>query len=183
MQGVFAHGQTLAAFLAGSLAGVQVLALVILVGCLLAHLVWDYRELILPDVLNLLILATGLAVAAFAPLPDCSWSQSWQGFLIALASAWGFYELVWWVRGEEGFGFGDVKLFAAAGSWLGPAKLIGMVLIGSLASLFIIGLLGLCLRRWHVRVELPFGPGLILGFVVMFAFPELINNSLQWLLF
>jgi prepilin signal peptidase PulO-like enzyme (type II secretory pathway) len=58
-----------------------------------------------------------------------------------------------------------------------------MVLIGSLASLFIIGLLGLCLRRWHVRVELPFGPGLILGFLMMLAFPELINNSLQWLLF
>jgi prepilin signal peptidase PulO-like enzyme (type II secretory pathway) len=128
---------------------------------------WDCRELILPDLLNLLIAVLGLTVAWISPLPGVDLAQSASGFAIALASAWGFYELVWWLRGEEGFGFGDVKLFAAAGTWLGPAKLTGMLLIGSLSSLIMMGLLALVSRQVHLKMALPFGPGLIVGFVAM----------------
>ncbi|MBM3602215.1 MAG: prepilin peptidase [Alphaproteobacteria bacterium] len=154
------------------LSGGQGLAIILLAGCLMAHWVWDWREWILPDLINALIWLLGMAVALWAPLPGCNWSQAWQGSLLALATAWGFYELIWRLRGEEGFGFGDVKLFAACGAWLGPAKLTGMVLVGSLSSLLLMALFALIYRRFHIRMAMPFGPGLILGFLVMMLWPD-----------
>jgi prepilin signal peptidase PulO-like enzyme (type II secretory pathway) len=96
------------------LGGGQALAIILLSGCLMAHLVWDWRELILPDLIIALFWLIGMVVALTAPLPGCSWHQAWQGSLLALATAWGFYELVWRLRGEEGFGFGDVARIAKA---------------------------------------------------------------------
>jgi prepilin signal peptidase PulO-like enzyme (type II secretory pathway) len=164
------------------LGGGQALAIILLAGCLMAHLVWDWRELILPDLINALIWLIGMVVALTAPLPGCSWQQAWQGSLLALATAWGFYELVWRLRGEEGFGFGDVKLFAACGAWLGPAKLTGMVLVGSLSSLIMMAVIALISRQFHFRMAMPFGPGLIVGFLVMLLWPDWLTMLMTQLL-
>ena len=68
-----------------------------------------------------------------------------------------------WLRGRDGMGGGDPKLFGAIGLWLGW-RLLPIVLLGSaLAGLATALLLSLVGRRLGATSRLPFGPFLALG--------------------
>ncbi len=62
-------------------------------------------------------------------------------------------------RGQDGLGWGDVKLAAAAGAWVGWEAMPSMILI---AALF--GIAAVLLRRWlrktSMEESIPFGPAL-----------------------
>ena len=131
---------------------------------LLALAVIDHRHMILPDVLNLPLIAAGLAVAATmsvgVPMHHIA------GALVGAASlgavAWTYRR----VAGRDGLGLGDVKLFAAAGAWVGWQALPSVLLIAATA-----GLLVACFPTWTKgaawpRRQVAFGPYLALGFWV-----------------
>lgn len=131
---------------------------------LLALAAIDAREMILPDVLTLPLVAAGLAFAAVAldyPL-DHVLGAAVGGATFA-AIGWG------WERAfaREALGFGDAKLFAAAGAWLGWQGLPSVLLIASLAGIAF----ALLRARFggSLHAPLPFGPALAAGFWITWA--------------
>jgi len=62
------------------------------------------------------------------------------------------------LRGREGLGQRDAKLFAAAGAWLGTAALPQVILLAAAMALLIAAALGLAATRLHDHTSLPFGP-------------------------
>ena len=100
---------------------------------LLALALLDVRHLWLPDRLTLPLLAGGLAVAAIGRGPSLTEAAvtAAAGYLLLEALRRGFRAL----RGREGLGGGDPKLFAALGGWLGAELLIWTLLAASVAGL------------------------------------------------
>lgn len=117
----------------------------------------DRRHFILPDILSLPLIGAGL-VLAWA-IPNMALGQHLIGVLagagvISLVAVG--YERF---RGREGLGLGDVKLFAAAGAWVGWQGLASVLLIGAASGLAVA-----LIARWRAQKPIPFGPFLALGF-------------------
>ncbi len=124
----------------------------------------DLDTFLLPDLLVLPLLWLGLVIAALAGgvggvprAADAIWGTvaGYLGFRAVhhLGARW---------VGRPVLGFGDVKLLAAIGAWLGPFALPVALFIGSFAG-SVIGLTLIALRRHRRGDPLPFGPFLILG--------------------
>jgi leader peptidase (prepilin peptidase)/N-methyltransferase len=124
--------------------------------CLLA-LGWiDLRTGLLPDVLDLPLLVLGLLVAeAFEPdeLADRAVAAA-IGYIALRAISWIYRRL----RGRDGLGQGDAKLFAAGGAWLGSAALPLVMLLAAVAALLAAGSLALGGTKLRAHTALPFGP-------------------------
>ncbi|MGA8402253.1 MAG: A24 family peptidase, partial [Stellaceae bacterium] len=93
-----------------------------LLGWWLLALGWiDWRHGVLPDVLTLPLIVLGLAVAGDFE-PERLWDPLlgvFFGYGVLWIVAWAYRRL----RGREGLGLGDAKLFAAAGAWVGVTGL------------------------------------------------------------
>ena len=150
----------LVAFGQASASAAVIAATVTLASCLLVLTYQDLRSLILPDVVTLPLLGLGVA-----------WSGLWGvGLLQAALGAGLAYGLIYglemyWrrVRGRDGIGLGDAKLFAAGGTWLGVFALPIVLLIASGAALLVILTVAIMLRRREEMHKIPFGPFLSLG--------------------
>jgi leader peptidase (prepilin peptidase)/N-methyltransferase len=132
----------------------------------------DYDTQLLPDDLTVPLLWAGLVAnlfGLFVPLP-----QAVIGALAGYLSLWSVYWLFKLVRGKEGMGYGDFKLLAAIGAWLGWKVLPAVVLLSSVVGAVIgIGLV-LMKGRDH-RTPLPFGPYLaIAGAIALFFGKDLV---------
>ncbi|MGI4982377.1 MAG: prepilin peptidase [Janthinobacterium lividum] len=132
----------------------------------------DARTHLLPDVLTLPLLWAGLLLNVgdlFVPLADAVIGAA-AGYLFLWLIYWGFRLL----RGKEGMGYGDFKLLAALGAWLGWQALPQIILLSALTgSLF--GLAALFGGRLRPDQPLPFGPYLALagGIALFFGDPLL----------
>ncbi|MGZ5237190.1 MAG: prepilin peptidase, partial [Caldimonas sp.] len=94
----------------------------------LAGIDWDTT--LLPDNMTLPLLWAGLVAAALGwtlPLGDAVW-----GAVVGYLSLWSVYWLFKLTTGKEGMGFGDFKLLAALGAWLGFKMILPIVLAASL---------------------------------------------------
>lgn len=128
----------------------------------------DAASFWLPDSLSLPLLASGLLVngvlAGGMPVDA----------LIGAAAGWGLFAAVILVyrrvRGREGMGWGDAKLLAAGGAWVGWAGLPGVLLIAALAGLAGAALLG----RRRADAAVPFGPALALGIWITWLYGPLV---------
>lgn len=121
----------------------------------------DWRVQLLPDVLTLPLMLSGL-VASFI-LPLGAWRDhaigAVAGFAIFAAVAWLYHRL----RKREGLGLGDAKLSAAIGAWLGWQGLPTMLLWGSMLGLLFALAMSLSGRRLQLSDRLPFGVFLAAG--------------------
>jgi leader peptidase (prepilin peptidase)/N-methyltransferase len=140
----------------------------------LAGIDWDTT--FLPDNLTLPLLWGGLVASALGwtvPLGDAVW-----GAVAGYLSLWSVYWLFKLTTGKEGMGFGDFKLLAALGAWLG-LKMVLPVVLGAAVIGAIVGIamkLSASLREGRY---VPFGPFLAgAGLVVMLAGQ---NRVLDWL--
>ena len=124
---------------------------------LLAIAVVDFRTHRIPDGLSLPLIAAGVVWALW--FGDRPWPPHLIGALVGYASLAGFGALHFRLRGREGLGLGDAKLFAAAGAWLGWQKLPLVLLMGSLGGL----LYAVLMRRQDAHEPIAFGPWLALG--------------------
>jgi leader peptidase (prepilin peptidase)/N-methyltransferase len=153
-----------AACAAGALAvfgpGVTALAAFGLCAALLAMSAIDIDTHLLPDSLTLPLLWTGLIVnfnGMFASLHDAV-AGAIAGYLVLWVVHW-LFKLV---RGVEGMGYGDFKLLAALGAWLGWIALPQIVLIAAVAGA-VVGLAATWRGRMRFEEPLPFGPFLAAG--------------------
>ncbi len=134
-----------------------------LLAALLALTFIDFDTHLLPDNLTLPLAWIGLLAnlsGRFAPLDEAV-----LGAVAGYFSLWSVYYLFKFLTGKEGMGFGDFKLLAALGAWLGWKMLLPIVLVASLiGAMFGIALI---LFKGQARGKpIPFGPWLALGGVI-----------------
>jgi leader peptidase (prepilin peptidase)/N-methyltransferase len=80
---------------------------------------------------------------------------------------WSIYWLFKLVTGKEGMGYGDFKLLAALGAWMGWKALLPIVLLSSLVGA-LVGIVLIVLARRGREIPIPFGPYLAAaGFIVL----------------
>ena len=109
----------------------------------------------LPDDITLPLLWAGLLfnlVSGAVALPDAVLGAA-GGYLLL----WSIYWLFKLATGKEGMGFGDFKLLAALGAWLGWQALPAIILLSSIVGA-VLGALILTLRGQDRSQPLPFGP-------------------------
>jgi leader peptidase (prepilin peptidase)/N-methyltransferase len=133
----------------------------------------DFDTQLLPDDLTLPLLWAGLLVnltGMFVALPAAVIGAA-AGYL----SLWAVYWLFKLIRGKEGMGFGDFKLLAALGAWLGWQMLPVIVLLSSVVGT-VIGVGLIVFKGRDHNVPLAFGPYLaIAGAIALFWGPSLIQ--------
>jgi len=131
---------------------------------LLAAGLIDYDTRYLPDVITLPLLWAGLIVnfgeGGFATLHDAV-----IGAIAGYLFLWCVYWLFKLARGVEGMGYGDFKLLAAIGAWLGWAALAQVLLVSAVAGA-LFGILATWRGRMRFEEPLPFGPFLAAGGVI-----------------
>nr|WP_246327184.1 A24 family peptidase [Burkholderia guangdongensis] len=155
-----ASGLLAAASLATFGPTVPALAAFCLCAVLLAMSAIDIRTGYLPDSMTLPLLWAGLAFnlgGTFASL-----RAAVIGAMAGYLFLWSIYWLFRWLRGIEGIGFGDLKLLAAIGAWLGWAALPQVVLFAAVTGA-IVGIVATWRGRMRFEEPLPFGPFLAAG--------------------
>jgi leader peptidase (prepilin peptidase)/N-methyltransferase len=155
-------------------ATVQGLAACGLLWSLLALTMIDFDTQLLPDGITLPLLWSGLIVnlwSTFAPLHDAV-----IGAIAGYLSLWSIYWLFKLIRGKEGMGYGDFKLLAALGAWLGWQLLPAIVLLSSVVGAFI-GITLIVFKGRDHSVPLAFGPYLaIAGAIALFFGQTLVKT-------
>jgi len=145
----------------------------------------DLHERLLPDVITFPGMAAGLVLALFVPVEDggarfllavaglrgapgplVSLSEALLGGAVGAGVLWLVAELYFRLRRREGLGFGDVKLMALVGIFLGMKSALLTIFLGSLAG-SVIGGSYMLVHRKGTQYELPFGT--FLGMMALFA--------------
>jgi len=115
----------------------------------------DFDTQLLPDSITLPLLWAGLLFNLFGTYTDIQ--SAIIGAMVGYLSLWSVYWGFKLCTGKEGMGFGDFKLLAALGAWLGWQILPLIILLSSLVGA-VVGI-GLILLAKHGRdVPIPFGP-------------------------
>ncbi len=133
---------------------------------LLALTFIDFDTQLLPDDLTLPLLWGGLLANLFGLF--VSLREAVIGAVAGYLVLWSIYWLFKLIRGKEGMGYGDFKLLAALGAWLGwkalPLIVLGSSVVGAFIGISLVAFKG----RDH-NVPLAFGPYLaIAGMIVLF---------------
>lgn len=140
----------------------------------------DAEHLVIPDAITIPLIVAGLLINAagmFAPF-----SSAALGAVAGFAALWATYWAVRLLVRREAMGFGDFKLFAAIGAWLGWQMLPLTLFVACVAG----SVVGLALResgRIDRGTKLPFAPFLVFGAVVMLVWGDALNRvyrSLAW---
>jgi leader peptidase (prepilin peptidase)/N-methyltransferase len=122
----------------------------------------DLEHRILPDVITLPGIVLGFLFSLFLPP---GWVDSLIGIVLGGGSLWLMGEVYFRIRHEEGMGFGDVKMLAMIGAFLGwKLMLLTLVLSSFIGS--IVGLAMIALNRGDMKYALPFGTFLAIGAIV-----------------
>jgi len=133
---------------------------------LLALTFIDFDTQLLPDDLTLPLLWGGLLAntfGLFAPLREAV-----IGAIAGYLALWSIYWLFKLIRGKEGMGYGDFKLLAALGAWLGW-KVLPLIILGSSVVGAAIGITLVVMKGRDHNVPLAFGPYLaIAGMLALF---------------
>ena len=133
----------------------------------------DFDTQLLPDDLTLPLLWGGLLAnlyGLFAPLREAV-----IGAIAGYLTLWTIYWLFKIIRGKEGMGYGDFKLLAALGAWLGW-KTLPLIVLGSSVVGAFIGISLVVFKGRDHNIPLAFGPYLaIAGMIALFFGPALVK--------
>ncbi|GIZ50958.1 prepilin peptidase [Noviherbaspirillum aridicola] len=156
--------------------GIAGLATLLFAYMLIAMTFIDFDTQLLPDDLTLPLLWAGLLLnlnATFVPLADAVIGAA-AGYLIL----WAVYWLFKLVTGKEGMGYGDFKLLAALGAWLGWKMLPVIILLSSLVGA-LVGIALIVFARHGRNKPIPFGPYLAAaGLIALFWGKDLVEAYL-----
>ncbi|MCB1659188.1 MAG: prepilin peptidase [Pseudomonadales bacterium] len=143
----------------------------ILTWALIALTMIDFDTQLLPDDITLPLLWLGLLVninGLWVPL-----DKAVIGAMCGYLSLWSVYWLFKLVTGKEGMGYGDFKLLAAFGAWLGPTQLPLIILLSSVVGAVIGGVYAIIRKQ---SAPFAFGPYIaIAGLIAMFGGNEIVD--------
>lgn len=146
---------------------------------LLALAIIDADTGLLPDTITLPLLWAGLLAATQGLF--CTLEAAVFGAVGGYLSLWLAFHAFKLLTGKEGMGFGDFKLFAALGAWLGWQQLPLILLLSSAVGATV----GLCLiafRHHDKQVPIPFGPYLAAaGWISLLWGSDLVNHYIALL--
>ncbi|RMF16030.1 MAG: prepilin peptidase [Gammaproteobacteria bacterium] len=127
----------------------------ILTWCLISLTLIDADTQLLPDTITLPVLWLGLLIntqGLFTDLESAVWGAT-AGYL----SLWSIYWLFKLLTGKEGMGYGDFKLLAALGAWMGWQMLPLIILLSSLVGA-VVGIVMIMAMGRDRQIPIPFGP-------------------------
>ena len=137
----------------------------------------DLRTRLLPDQLTLPLLWLGL-IACIENL-YVGQKSALLGVMAGYFSLWSVYWLFKQLTGKEGMGYGDFKLLAALGAWVGLKGILPTILLSSLVGA-IVGSIWLAAKGRDRATPIPFGPYLaIAGWITFFWGEVLIDGYLH----
>jgi leader peptidase (prepilin peptidase)/N-methyltransferase len=142
---------------------IQAAGALLLIWSLIALAVIDLDTQLLPDSITLPLLWLGLVFnlgGSFADLPSAV-----TGAIAGYLALWSVYWLFKLATGKEGMGYGDFKLLAALGAWLGWQMLPAIILLSSVVGATI-GIALIVATRHGRNVPIPFGPYLAAAGVI-----------------
>lgn len=135
--------------------GPHLVAALMLTWALVALTVIDLRTMLLPDVITLPLMWLGLLLALAPVFTDLSGAVI--GAAAGYLSLWSVYHLFRLLTGKEGMGYGDFKLLAALGAWMGWQALPGIILMSSVVGA-VVGITLIVARGRDRQLPIPFGP-------------------------
>ncbi|WP_291993268.1 A24 family peptidase [Candidatus Accumulibacter sp. ACC003] len=127
----------------------------LLIWCLIALTFIDFDSQLLPDSITLPLLWAGLLFNLFATFTDLP--SAVLGAVGGYLSLWSVYWAFKLTTGKEGMGYGDFKLLAALGAWLGWQMLPLTILLSSLLGA-VVGIALIVGAKRGRSVPIPFGP-------------------------
>jgi leader peptidase (prepilin peptidase)/N-methyltransferase len=123
----------------------------------IALAVIDFDHQILPDNVTLPLIWVGLLVNLYPNPIFTPVTSAVIGAVAGYLSLWSVFHIFKLITGKEGMGYGDFKLFAAFGAWLGWQSLPLIILLASFVGAIVGGALILILGRDR-QLPIPFGP-------------------------
>lgn len=160
--------------------GWEAAAAIALTWALVAISVIDIDHQIIPDSISLPLIWCGLTLSLFHPMAGAEHlfvepKAAIVGALGGYLSLWSIYQLFRLITGKEGMGYGDFKLLAALGAWLGWNLLPVIILMSAVVGAAT-GILMIVMKRHERSVPIPFGPYLAAaGWIAMLWGPGIIN--------
>jgi leader peptidase (prepilin peptidase) / N-methyltransferase len=142
--------------------GFEALAALFFTWFLIALTMIDFDTQFLPDQLTYPLLWLGLLASLWHPVwadgaPPVSPRDSIIGAAAGYLSLWSVYWLFKLLTGKEGMGYGDFKLYAALGAWMGWRMLLPVILFASLVGA-VIGIVIIIRQRKGKDTQIAFGP-------------------------
>lgn len=129
----------------------------------------DIQKKLLPDLLTYPLLWLGLLInthGIFAPLNDAVLG-AFAGYL----SLWSVYHIFYLLTGKVGMGYGDFKLFAAVGAWLGWHLLPFVIFIAAFSGA-LFGIICIILTKRKITIAIPFGPFIAIASLICLLLQE-----------
>jgi len=158
--------------------GWQAGAALLLTWALIALSMIDIDHQLLPDSITLPSLWLGLLLSLFPVFADMH--ASLIGAIAGYLSLWSVYQLFKLVTGKEGMGFGDFKLLALLGAWMGWQSLPMIVLLSSAVGAVLGGAMMVVQGRGRHQ-PMPFGPYLaIAGWIALLWGDRISSAYLRW---
>ena len=141
----------------------------------------DADHQIIPDSIVMPLLWVGLIMSLFHPLAGADTlfiapQDAIVGAVAGYLSLWSVYQLFKLVTGKEGMGYGDFKLLAALGAWLGWQALPTIILMSAVVGA-IIGIALIVFRGRDRQIPIPFGPYLAAAGWITMLWGEAIKNA------
>jgi leader peptidase (prepilin peptidase)/N-methyltransferase len=140
--------------------GWQLGAMVAFTWLLIAMSVIDIDHQILPDPMTLGLLWLGLLVNSQGLFTDLE--SAVYGAALGYGVLWAFFWIFKLATGKDGMGYGDFKLLAALGAWLGFQSLLTIIILSSVVGA-IVGIAGILILGRDRQLPIPFGPYLAMA--------------------
>ena len=158
--------------------GITSLMVCLLCWLLLAMTVIDIDHQLLPDSMTLSLMWLGLLANASGMFTTLE--SAVYGAVAGYLSLWSVYWLFKLLTGKEGMGYGDFKLLAALGAWMGWQFLPLIILLSSLVGAAV-GISMVIVKGRDKNIPIPFGPYLAAaGLIALFQGEQLIASYLQF---
>jgi leader peptidase (prepilin peptidase)/N-methyltransferase len=160
--------------------GLAGFAAVVATWLLIAMTFIDLDAMLLPDQLTLSLLWLGLLLSIGSPF--VSSQDALIGAAVGYLSLWSLYWAFKLITGKEGMGYGDFKLLAAIGAWVGWQHLPVVVLLSSFVGA-IVGVSLLTIQGKDKSQPIPFGPYLAAaGWLTLLYGDWIVQQYWAWML-
>ena len=158
--------------------GYEAAAAALLTWMLVAISMIDVDHQLIPDSMSLPLIWIGLTLSLFHPMSGAQMlfvapKLAIVGALAGYLTLWSIYQLFRLVTGKEGMGYGDFKLLAALGAWLGYQYLPLIILLSAVVGA-VTGIALIVTKQHERSVPIPFGPYLAAaGWIALMFGPQI----------